>query len=97
MQQGLKNPASNCTSVLLSDSFYTSVSSFLLRRPTLSATQFFMWLGEDDCPYILGSQITLSDNKDRLFPVLLQIPRAVVLSGPAWVKWLLLIQFLIFK
>lgn len=83
MQQGLKNPASNCASVLLSDSIYTSVSSFFLRRPTLSATQFFMWLGEDDCPYILGSQITLSDNKDRFFPVLLQIPMAVVLRGPA--------------
>ena len=39
MQQGLKNPASNCASVLLSDSFYTSVSSSFLRKPTLSATQ----------------------------------------------------------
>ena len=64
MQQGLKNPASNCASVLLSDSFYTSASSFFLRRPTFSATHLFMWLGEDGCPYILGSQITLSDNKD---------------------------------
>lgn len=64
MQQGLCNPESTCPSFLPSDSVYISVSSLFLRRPTFSATQLFMWLGEDGCPYILGFQITLSDNGD---------------------------------
>ena len=89
MHQGLWNSESNSASFLLTDSSYTSVSYLFLRRPTFSATHLLMWLGEDRCPYILGFQITLSDNGDWLFHVLLQIPRAGILNGPAWVKWLL--------